>query len=170
MKEVRVKHITAAPRKIGVAKVKGVEEYVYSSGGPATTILAKEERSGSGEAAPYVDARVGGPSLPRVLTRTERWTLQGGRIDDLTQLLEKYPQITEAKLRELTAMGTPRPMAAGVMEQWGVHMWTQLEEEASGRAGAPSLRVPGRWSTSKQAAASPKSERTFSITRVRVHG
>ena len=128
MKEVRVKHKTETPRKIGVVNVKGVEKYVYSSGGPAATILAKEERGSGSETALYMDARVGGRSLPRVLTRTERWTLQGGRLEDLKQLTEKYPQPTEAKLREITAMGTPQRMASGVMEQWGVHMWSHLEE------------------------------------------
>ena len=39
-------------------------------------------------------------------------------------------------------MGTPQRMASGVMEQWGVHMWAHLEEEASGRAGAVETPKP----------------------------
>ena len=71
MKEVRVKHQAGTPRKIGVVRVKGVEKYVVSSGGPATTILAKEERGDGSEAALYMDARVGGRSAPLVLTSGE---------------------------------------------------------------------------------------------------
>ena len=33
-------------------------------------------------------------------------------------------------------MGTPMEMAVGVTEQWGVHIWSHLDMECTGRAGA----------------------------------
>ena len=55
LKAVRVKHQVGHPRKLGIALVKGVEKYVFGVTGPATTILAKEERTEGTEAALYFD-------------------------------------------------------------------------------------------------------------------
>ena len=110
-----MKHQIGHPRKLGVAVVKGVEKYVFGVTGPATTILAREERTEGSEAALYFDDRTGGRTPPRVLTVAEKWMLQGGTPEALAAATEIG--VTDSKIREYTAMGVPPKMAEGLTEQ-----------------------------------------------------